>query len=300
MGSFCCEQFGVDRFRTLTRKKLTNALKNSDDSPHSDPAHLLARNRLIVAALSAALVTAAVWWLYTQGLSALLRRRAIPPEHQPQHYRLHALPATTRLAVSGFRSSISSACRLSGTTLGGALALPAPFLLLFASCSRPCFFTWPPGKRIATCLLAAITAACFALNPNLLYLGSIPMTEVVFFAAFSILLFSLFRFRRTQNRWLIILGGAASIMASLTRYDGWFFIPFFAVGFFWFARERRVQAGVLFSCIASLAPLYWLAHNCWETSDSLDLLPGPYSAKAIYQRALDAGLAPIRGDHNWG
>ncbi len=153
---------------------------------------------------------------------------------------------------------------------------------------------------MAACSLPAITAACYALNPNLLYLGSIPMTEVVFFAAFSILLFSLFRFRRTQNRWLIILGGAASITASLTRYDGWFLIPFFAVGFFWFARERRVQAGVLFRCIASLAPLYWLAHNYWETSDFFSFYRGPYSAKAIYQRALDAGLARYRGDHQWG
>ncbi len=41
-------------------------MKNFDDSPRSDPA-ISWREIAIVAALSAALVTAAVWWLYTQG-----------------------------------------------------------------------------------------------------------------------------------------------------------------------------------------------------------------------------------------
>ena len=176
---------------------------------------------------------------------------------------------------------------------------PAPFRLQPASSFPPSSFTCS-SRSVWQHVAAGITVACYALNPNVLYLGSIPMTEVVFFAAFSTMLFALLRFRRTENQWLVILAAFASIAASLTRYDGWFLIPFFTAGFFLCARGRRYRTATLFLALASLAPLYWFAHNCWETSDFLSFYRGPYSAKAIYRRALDAGLPRYRGDHEWG
>jgi hypothetical protein len=44
----------------------------------------------------------------------------------------------------------------------------------------------------------------------------------------------------------------------------------------------------------------WLAYNRYYSGDALWFYTGPYSAKAIYQRALDAGLERYRGDHQWG
>ena len=52
--------------------------------------------------------------------------------------------------------------------------------------------------------------------------------------------------------------------------------------------------------VASLGPLYWLAHNWWYWGDCLEFYRGPYSAKAIYQRALAGGMAKYPGDHEWG
>ncbi len=143
-------------------------------------------------------------------------------------------------------------------------------------------------------IAAAIVVSCFVLNPNILYLATIPMTEVVFLAGLALLLFSLFRFRRTQKRMLILLGVVVSWSMSLTRYDGWFLIPFAAVGFALFAERRRWLVLVAFGVLASLAPLYWMAHNWWETSNALDFYNGPYSASAI-----QAGK-PYAGYHDWG
>ncbi len=89
-------------------------------------------------------------------------------------------------------------------------------------------------------LAAAVVVACFALNPNLLYLASIPMTEVVFFAGLAVLLFALFAFRESQRWYLIVLGAVASCSMSLTRYDGWFLIPFAGLAFALLARTPRV------------------------------------------------------------
>jgi hypothetical protein len=146
---------------------------------------------------------------------------------------------------------------------------------------------------------AAVTAACFALNPNLLYLSSIPMTETVFFAGLSVQLFALLRFRRTQSHWLVLVGGSASVCASLTRYDGWFLIPFFALGFFLTATKNRFRTALTFLCIACLAPLYWVAHVMWATGDALSFYRGPSSAKAIYERGLAEGYPRDPVDHNF-
>ncbi len=140
---------------------------------------------------------------------------------------------------------------------------------------------------------AAVVLSCFALNPNVLYLASIPMTEVVFLAALAVLLFAMFRFRITQSRGLIALGILASWSMSLTRYDGWFLIPFAAVWFAAFATRRRWLVMLLFGAVASLAPLYWLAHNWFETANPLDFYNGPYSALAIQ------GAKPYPGYHDW-
>jgi hypothetical protein len=140
---------------------------------------------------------------------------------------------------------------------------------------------------------AWIVILCFALNPNLLYLASIPMTEVVFLAGLAVLLLSLVRFEITQQRRWIFLGIAASWWMSLTRYDGWFLIPFASAWFAWCAKRNRWWTFLIVACLASLAPAYWIAHNWWETSNALDFYNGPYSAKAIQ------GDRPYPGYHNW-
>ena len=146
----------------------------------------------------------------------------------------------------------------------------------------------------ASSTAAWVVIACFALNPNVLYLASIPMTEMVFLAGLAVLLFALLRFRETQGRTLIGLGIAASWSMSLARYDGWFLIPFAGLAFAFFSKRQRLPVLVTFGLLASLAPLYWLAHNYWETGDPLFFYRGPYSAVAI-----QAGK-PYPGYHNWG
>jgi hypothetical protein len=140
---------------------------------------------------------------------------------------------------------------------------------------------------------AAIVLACFALNPNVLYLAAIPMTEIVFLAGLFVTLWCLLRFRVTQGRRYLSIAVAASWWMSLTRYDGWFLIPFTALGFAWLAKSDRWRILIGFGLAASLAPAYWIAHNWWETSNPLDFYNGPYSAAAIQ------GPHDYPGYHHW-
>jgi hypothetical protein len=140
---------------------------------------------------------------------------------------------------------------------------------------------------------AAVTVACFALNPNILYLASIPMTEIVFFAGLALFLLCFVRFRISNGLGWVAAGIFASWMMSLTRYDGWFLIPFCTLWLTAAARRHRYLMFGVVGLLASLAPLYWMAHNWYETGNVLDFFNGPYSAKAIQ------GGRPYPGFHDW-
>jgi hypothetical protein len=148
--------------------------------------------------------------------------------------------------------------------------------------------------------VAWASLALLAFNPNLLYLQATPMSEAAVLAAFMALLYFTVLFRDTQSILAAAGAGLASLAASLSRYEGWFAIPFVAVYLLIAARGwKRLTAPVVFCLIAALGPLYWLAHNWWIYSNPLEFYNGPYSAMAIYKRALAQNMAPYRGDHDW-
>ncbi len=152
-------------------------------------------------------------------------------------------------------------------------------------------FLFAAARRIFDSTPAACAAtAVFALNPNILYLQAIPMTEAVFFAALSALLYFCVRFRDTQG-WLAAAGAAiAACAATLTRYDGWFLLPFAAAWIIFASRRHRIVIPLLFCLVAALGPLFWLGHNWWMSGDAFDSFRGPYSARAIQAGATYPGL----------
>jgi hypothetical protein len=174
--------------------------------------------------------------------------------------------------------------------LAGVFPSVACFVLagafLFAAARRD----GSPGAALATALL-------FTLNPNILYWQATPMTELLFIASLLAMLWATLWFRDSQSLLAILVAAAASNAASLTRYEGWFLIPF-AWAYLLFVAIRRGHA-MLFAVLAALGPLAWLAHNQYYYSNALEFYNGPYSAGAIYQRQLAQGMTPYPGDHQW-
>jgi hypothetical protein len=145
-------------------------------------------------------------------------------------------------------------------------------------------FLFAAVRRIFESDAAAFAAtALAALNPNLLYLQSTSMTEAYFFAELTALLY--FMVRGAPE-----LAALATVAATLTRYEGWFLIPF-AGAYFLVTRRWR---GIAYLAIASLGPLYWLGHNWWLTGDPLAFYRGPYSPRAIQRGLPYPGLHDLR------
>ncbi len=252
-----------------------------------------------VAVLLAALSAAAVDWVHRRG------------------YTLYYGDALAHLNIA--RRIVDS--RTPGYDQIGTVWLPLPHLLMLPLVSEDslwrsglagaipaaaCFvaagaFLFAAVRRALSSRTAAAAAvAVFALNPNALYLGSIPMTESAFFAALFGLAYFTVRFGDSQSLWAAAGAGIAAMAATLTRYEGWFLVPFVAMFLLWAGRgRRRWAAALMFGALACCGPLYWLGHNWWHYGDALEFYHGPYSAKAIYQRALHSGMQRYPGDSDW-
>jgi hypothetical protein len=97
--------------------------------------------------------------------------------------------------------------------------------------------------------------------------------------------------------WAVLAAAVASNAASLTRYEGWFLIPFVALYFL--ITARRKSHALIFAVLAALGPLAWLAHNQYYYSNALEFYSGEGSAKAIYAGELASGGDRYPGDHHW-
>jgi hypothetical protein len=243
---------------------------------------------VVLAAWSAA----AVWFFYTQGWqyyygdaeAHLNIARRIADNLTPGYHEVGTvwLPLPHWLMLP-----LARVDELWRNGLAGAIPSAASFVLagwlLFAAV-----------RRVFGSTAAALAATgLVALNPNLMYLQSTAMTEAIFLACLMGVLYGSVRFAETQG-WLAAAGtGIAALAGTLTRYEGWFLIPFVAVYFLLVGKHRRARAALVFGCIATLGPVFWLAHNWWLLGDPWEFYRGPYSP-----RAIQGGL-PYPGMHNW-
>ena len=141
-------------------------------------------------------------------------------------------------------------------------------------------FLFAAARRAYASECAALAAVLlFALNPNMLYLQSTPMNEPLFAASLAALLWATLWFRDSQSALAVLAAAAASNAGSLTRYEGWFLIPFVSLYILFIARNKWLA--LLFAMLASLGPLAWLAHNRFYYGNALEFYNGPYSAMAI-------------------
>ena len=244
-----------------------------------------------ISSLAVAYVSQSGWTLYYGDAEAHLDiARRVVDSRKPGYDQLGTvwLPLPHVLMLP-----FVEADRLWRSGLAGAIPSAACFVLAG-------MFLYGALRRAAQSSAVALAAlALLALNPNVLYLQAIPLTETVSLAALMALLYFTVLFRETQSFAAVMGAGLASIAASLARYEGWFVIPFVALYFLIAGRKHRFTAALLFSAIAVLAPLYWLGHNWWIYSNPLEFYNGYYAPISIYRRALAQNMMPYPGDHNW-
>lgn len=136
---------------------------------------------------------------------------------------------------------------------------------------------------------AAVALAGFLVCPSMDYIASTPLTEPLAILFSVLVVYGVFRYGRSGRVATLVWAGLAAFAGTLTRYDGWYLLPFAAI-FVLFARRENWRARFLrtslFSVIAGLGPALWLVHNAVRFGSPIEFYKGPGSAWAIYQQQL--------------
>ncbi len=198
----------------------------------------------------------------------------------PLFHLLAALPATSD--------------HLWRTGLAGSLIATAAFAV-------SAWFLFRLALEMNRCLAAAIvTLTAFLLCPSMFYLASTPMTEPLAIMWVVVAVYALFRYQMIGGARWVVAAAFAAFFGTLTRYSGWYFLPFAAL-FVMLGRKElwrvRLRRAALFSVIAGLGPALWMLHDAIRAGNPLEFYNGPNSAQAIYahQVATTAFRYPTDG-----
>jgi hypothetical protein len=134
---------------------------------------------------------------------------------------------------------------------------------------------------------ATIGAIAFALNPNLLYLQSTPLTEPLFLAMMIASSLYLIRYIRTHEPKYLVLAAIFTGLDVLTRYDGWFLVGVEALVlvvvelFVYKISKQKMFGNLLLLLTPSLVAMFlWFLWNYLIFGSALYSFTGPYSAHA--------------------
>jgi hypothetical protein len=163
----------------------------------------------------------------------------------------------------------------------------------------------PDGLARASAWIAALT---YAANPNVMYMQSTAMGEVIYLAFFVWALVFFSEWVRGNPAGLTRCGLCLA-GACLTRYDGWFLTAVMLVVILirvlvlkrsgQTESPARISSGLVrFMLIGAAAPALWLAYNFIVYRNPLEFENGPYSAKAIELKTQNAGNPGHPGSGN--
>lgn len=158
-------------------------------------------------------------------------------------------------------------------------------------------------KKIGVGIIGRIFGVfVFAINPNILYLQSTAMTELLLIATMTAGVYELINFHTSGNILSLIKSAFWIMLSSLIRYDGWFLFLYCAFLIILYALRKKnwkmAEGLFIFFCtLAGLGIFLWFLWNLLIFKDPFYFAFGPYSAHAQQDQLEAAGVLLTKG--NW-
>ncbi len=139
------------------------------------------------------------------------------------------------------------------------------------------------GKLNVNILGRIAGVAIFALNPNILYLQSTAMTELLLLATMMTGSYYFFLWFKEGDNTMLIRSGFWIMLSTLVRYDGWFLFAMatgLLVLYIWKNKGYRAAEGsfIFFCSLGGVGIVAWLLWNLVIFGDPLYFAFGPFSA----------------------
>ena len=145
-----------------------------------------------------------------------------------------------------------------------------------------------------------VAAAVFALNINMLYMQSTPMTEALLFCMLAAMVYCIQRWAETDQYKFLIAGGAAAFFGTLTRYESWPVLACLLAAVIFIAWQRKPDglmpklrwAAVLdrfipFAVVATSGILGWVMWSWALFGSPVDFLNGPFAKPSLWVSKTD-------------
>jgi len=141
--------------------------------------------------------------------------------------------------------------------------------------------------------------AIYTLNPNILYLQTTAMSEVVFFM-FVIITFYFLQVLADEGERMDVVKASFFMMGAVaTRYEGWvimFFLSLFIFYVYFKKKHKPLLYALTFVSTSVAFILFWLYHNWKRYGDPLEFQRGKYSLFRHANAFLEANLLPQKGN----
>ena len=159
------------------------------------------------------------------------------------------------------------------------------------------FYLYLAARRLTRNSLASFVGTLvFILNPNVLYLQTTPLSELVCIATMTMTGYYFLAWAQDDHPKYLVLAAGCTCLATLARYDGWILFPtllIFIVCIGWIRHQQWIQIEgniIVFGVLGGLGIGLWLLWCAMIFGDPLYFQRGSYSAQAQtapYTQALE-------------
>jgi hypothetical protein len=169
--------------------------------------------------------------------------------------------------------------------------------------SMPCYliasiYVFLTARRLTHDSRASfIGSLLFVLNPNILYLQTTPLSETVLFATLTAASYYFVAWSQTDELRDLIAAALATLLATISRYDGWaLFLALIAAIIVIDLRRRQPRAKmladvILFTTLGGIGIILWFVWNLVIFGSPTAFLSGSFSSQAQTESFIQGGYA---------
>lgn len=145
-----------------------------------------------------------------------------------------------------------------------------------------------------------IATSFFALNGNILYMQSVPMTELLMICTMIMGVYHFMRWCEEESLVHLAASAASLFLSGLTRYEGWILTATIGILLMYVAWRKRYSwskfesYALFWGSLAGLAILMWILWNAVIFGDPLDFQHGEYAKPGIWVSANDINIGNLK------
>ena len=141
-----------------------------------------------------------------------------------------------------------------------------------------------------------VGAAAFMFNPNVLYMQSTPMTELLLFACMAGMVYGVQRWIQTDRYQYLVGAGFATVAGCYSRYEAWILFAVMACVVAFVLWRKRVPLAkaedhmVILLVVGGIGPIGWMLWNWAIFGNPFNFQSGSFAKPSLWVNSTDIAV----------